>query len=302
MTIGRLLRLRMTALARRVVGPRSVTSALTGALTLAAVVTTTWAFDAVAASDLAAGEQALAASLGDRTFWLTALAALVFEAIDSGLAYAPQMADGEAAASGDVIGTVSGSAAGILTGERTALNFLQRMSGIATLTGAFVARVPASVRIMDTRKTTPGLRAIEKYAVVCGGGTNHRMGLHDMIMIKDNHREIWQNREPSGLAGAVAACRAQHPELEVEVEVDTLEEFQEAIVAGPDWILLDNMSPEDMRRCVALNGGDCRLEASGGIDLSTIDEVAITGIDAISLGCLTHSSAAADIGLDLELL
>ncbi len=230
-----------------------------------------------------------------------ALAALVFETIDPGLAYAAQVADGEPIANGDVLGTVSGSAAGILTGERTALNFLQRMTGIATLTAAFVARVPASIMIRDTRKTTPGLRAIEKYAVVCGGGTNHRMGLHDMIMIKDNHRELWRHSESGGLAGALAACRAQYPELEVEVEVDTVEEFEEAIGAGPDWILLDNMSADDMRRCVALRDGGCRLEASGGINLSTIDEVATTGIDAVSLGCLTHSAAAADIGLDLEL-
>lgn len=210
--------------------------------------------------------------------------------------------DGERARAGQRLLALDGRAAAILAGERVALNFLQRMSGIATLTARFVARVgPGGPSILDTRKTAPGLRILDKYAVACGGGVNHRMGLYDQILIKDNHRALWSAARRGSLAQAVAEARRRYPGRVVEVEVESLDELRDVIREGPDWILLDNMPCAQIRRCVREAAGRCRLEASGGITLRNIRRVAATGVDAISLGCLTHSVSATDISLEVVL-
>ena len=174
------------------------------------------------------------------------------------------------------------------------------MTGIATLTRQYVDRVkPYGTAILDTRKTTPGLRFLEKYAVRCGGGTNHRFGLFDMILIKDNHRRIWTDERGGDLAAAVAAARAKCPGVAVEVEVESEADLLRALNARPEWIMLDNMSLRDMRRCVRVCAGRCRLEASGGVSLAAVARIAATGVDAISIGRLTHSAPAADLSLEL---
>lgn len=251
---------------------------------------------------LVAGDETLQARAVAREELVLAgapLAEMIFAHLGAEVDVVLRKSDGERARSGDALIELVGPARPILTAERLILNFLQRLSGIASLTSRYVAAVAGSgVKILDTRKTTPGLRALEKYAVLCGGGTNHRIGLYDMAMIKDNHREFWRRHGAGGLKGAVAAIRAASPGIEVELEVDTEEELREALDARPDWILLDNMPPEKLRRCVEINAGQCRLEASGGITLETIAAVAQTGVDAISVGALTHSATAVDIGLD----
>ncbi len=230
----------------------------------------------------------------------TAVAAAVFAAVDSGVQHRVAIADGESAQPGDTIVSLSGRARSILTGERTALNFMQRMTGIATLTKAFVEKAaPHGVAILDTRKTIPTLRVFEKYAVLCGGGSNHRMGLYDRAMIKDNHRNLWRDGEASRLDLAVEVCRSRFPGVAVEVEVENEVELLSALEGRPEWILLDNMTPADMRRCVDVVAGRARVEASGGITLETVSEVAQSGVDAISLGCLTHSANAADLSLEI---
>jgi nicotinate-nucleotide pyrophosphorylase (carboxylating) len=207
--------------------------------------------------------------------------------------------DGDEVPPGEIIMSLNGPLRPILTGERTALNFMQRLCGIATLTATFVEKTRGRpVRILDTRKTTPTLRCLEKHAVLCGGGVNHRFGLFDMILIKDNHRRFRSGS--AGLADAIRDARRQYPNLPLEVEVESEEELREALTACPDWILLDNMSPAQMRRCAEITAGRCKLEASGGITLATIEEVAATGVDAVSLGCLTHSAPAADLTLELQ--
>jgi nicotinate-nucleotide pyrophosphorylase (carboxylating) len=200
-----------------------------------------------------------------------------------------------------VLMTIEGPIRGILTGERTALNFMQRMTGIASRTREFVDLVrPFGTRILDTRKTTPTLRILEKYAVTCGGGANHRMGLYDMVLIKDNHRRLWQAAGIPNLQGAVAAARAKFPGIPVEVEVESEAELQDALRAAPEWIMLDNMSPDRMKACVAVCAKRCKLEASGGVSLTTVAAIAATGVDAISIGGLTHSAPAADLSLELD--
>jgi nicotinate-nucleotide pyrophosphorylase (carboxylating) len=203
---------------------------------------------------------------------------------------------------GDVpadIGLVAGSARALLAGERTALNFLGRLSGIATLTARFVEAVAGTeATILDTRKTTPGLRALEKAAVAAGGGANHRMGLDDAILIKENHVEI-----AGGVARAVELAQAAEPELEIEVECRDQEEVESALAAGAERVLLDNMSPDELRAAVAARdraGHPATLEASGGITLANVAEVAATGVDYISIGALTHSAPALDLSLLLE--
>ena len=189
---------------------------------------------------------------------------------------------------------VSGPARAILTGERVALNILGRLSGIATLTRAYVDAVAdTGVTILDTRKTTPGLRALEKYAVRCGGGANHRFGLDDGILVKDNHLLV-----AGGIHAAVRGLR-QISDLPIQVEVETLGELRDALAAGADRILLDNMSPALMRDAVALTRGRATTEASGGITLATIREVAETGVDFISIGALTHSARSLDVSLEV---
>jgi nicotinate-nucleotide pyrophosphorylase (carboxylating) len=194
-----------------------------------------------------------------------------------------------------VVARLHASVRALLTGERTALNLLQRMSGIATTTRRYADLVAGTgVQLLDTRKTAPGLRALDKHAVACGGGTNHRAGLHDAVLIKDNHVAV-----AGGVPAAVERVRLRHPGRPVEVEVDTLDQLQQALAAGADVILLDNMPAAQLRRAVATTAGRARLEASGGITTDTIREVAETGVDAISVGALTHSVRALDIALEV---
>ena len=214
-------------------------------------------------------------------------------------------ADGDEVEPGDVIADIQGPARVILSGERLALNFLQHLSGIATLTRQFVNEVgPNGPKIMDTRKTTPGWRRLEKYAVKVGGGTNHRMGLYDMVLIKDNHLRLrGASNNPEELKRAVEDARKSAPGLRVEVEAENLDQVRAAVEAKADVIMLDNMSPSDMARAAASvrNGADPRplLEASGGVTLDNIRKIARTGVDMISIGALTHSATALDISLEI---
>jgi nicotinate-nucleotide pyrophosphorylase (carboxylating) len=195
-----------------------------------------------------------------------------------------------------VVARFRGAHRALLTGERTALNLLQRLSGIATTAHAYVAAVAGTgAEILDTRKTSPGLRALDKHAVACGGAVNHREGLFDAILIKDNHVAI-----AGGVAAAVRAVRERHAGMPVEVEVDTLEQLDEALAEGPETILLDNMAPPQLREAVARTEGRARLEASGGITLDTVRAVAESGVDAISVGALTHSVIALDVALEVS--
>ena len=229
----------------------------------------------------------------------TTVGATVFKLVDPSLEIEFRVRDGADVAAGDVLLVVRGSAGSILTAERTALNFMQRMTGIATATRSFVAAVVGTrCAILDTRKTAPGLRLVDKYAVKAGGGTNHRMGLHDMVLIKDNHRKLWKGGDPTRLDQAVAAARAKFPGVPVEVEVETFDELRSALLGKPEWIMLDNMGCGLMAECVGLCKGISKTEASGGITLERAREVAATGVDAISLGCLTHSARAVDLSLE----
>jgi nicotinate-nucleotide pyrophosphorylase (carboxylating) len=188
-----------------------------------------------------------------------------------------------------------------LSAERVALNFVQHLSGIATLTAQFVAAIKGTpAQILDTRKTTPGWRRFEKFAVACGGGKNHRFGLFDMVLIKDNHLAALRNEKPNAVAAAVRLARKNYPRLKVEVEADTPEQVTQAADAGADIILLDNMTPEQMRSAVKIAKGRARTEASGGVNLATVRAIAGSGVDFISVGALTHSARAVDIGLDFE--
>ena len=203
--------------------------------------------------------------------------------------------DGNAARKGDVIATVDAPARALLTAERSALNILQHLSGIATLTHTYVTAIDGTgAKLLDTRKTIPGLRVVEKYAVKMGGGVNHRMGLYDAVMIKDNHIAV-----AGGVTAAIRACRA-HTALNIQIECDTLDQVREALDAGADSLLLDNMRPDQVREAVALVDKRIPLEASGGVHLDTIRPIAETGVDFISVGRLTQSAPAVDIGLDFE--
>ena len=229
------------------------------------------------------------------------VALAVFRRVDPGLRTQALLEDGSALVPGDSVARVEGSAASILKGERTALNFLQRMSGIATETSRYLKAVEGcNAKIVDTRKTVPGWRYLDKYAVRAGGGANHRLNLADGILIKDNHIAALRSRGLS-LKEAVkqALQRAPHT-IKVEVEVTDLDELQEALDAGAHIIMLDNMSPTDMRRGMEMVSGKAIIEASGGVDLETVRAVAETGVDLISVGGLTHSPRALDMSLDLE--
>ncbi|MBC5806059.1 MAG: carboxylating nicotinate-nucleotide diphosphorylase [Candidatus Eremiobacter antarcticus] len=223
--------------------------------------------------------------------------ASIFHALDAGVDVKPAVVDGERVSAGAVVATVHGSARAILSGERTALNLLARLSGIATLTRAYVDAVAdPAVRITDTRKTTPGLRALERYAVRAGGGYNHRFGLADAVLIKDNHLAA-----SGGIAEAVIAARRGAPESTIiEVECDSLEQVRQALESGADAVLLDNMSVPDVRKAVALAADSSVVEASGGITLANVKEVASTGVDIISVGALTHGASSLDVGLDFS--
>lgn len=224
----------------------------------------------------------------------------VFQLADPSLETRALLPDGSFIAPGDQIAEVEGSVAGILKGERVALNFLQRLSGIATETSKYVIAVAGTrARIIDTRKTVPGLRELERYAVRLGGGHNHRFNLSDGILIKDNHIAALRAHGLS-IADIIRKAKENSPHtLKVEIEVETVEEAGEALEGGADVILLDNMSVEEMRQVVAMAQGRCPLEASGGMNLDTVAEVARAGVDLISVGALTHSVRALDISLDL---
>ncbi len=228
-------------------------------------------------------------SVADRTF----------KRFDNSLTFEPIVTDGEAVKAGDCIATVKGSAKSILIVERTVLNFLQRLSGVATLTSEYVAAVSDyDVRIVDTRKTTPGWRALQKYAVRVGGGNNHRFGLYDAILIKDNHIVA-----AGGIWDAVKRARLSAPHTtKIEVEVETIEQVNEALDAKADILLLDNMSPSTMSESVKLVNKRALTEASGGITLDQVQAVAATGVDLISVGALTHSAMPMDISLNLTLV
>ena len=227
------------------------------------------------------------------------VAAAVFKAVDPKIKVKVLKRDGSQARPKEPILVFRGKARSILAAERTALNFMQRLSATATLTKKFVdATKRYKTLILDTRKTTPGLRVFEKYAVTCGGGTNHRFGMFDRVLMKDNHRRLWKGGDPDRLDQAVLAARKRFPKLAVEVEVESLRECASALKARPEWIMLDNMSCADMKACVKLCRGKVKTEASGGITLARAKEVAATGVTAISLGCLTHSAGSVDLSLE----
>jgi nicotinate-nucleotide pyrophosphorylase (carboxylating) len=205
--------------------------------------------------------------------------------------------DGGVAKTDEAVVHMEGPARALLTAERSALNILQHLSGVATLTRTYVDAIAGTkARLLDTRKTIPGLRVLEKYAVKMGGGTNHRMGLWDAVMIKDNHIAV-----AGGVTAAIEACRA-HTDLKIQVECDTLDQAREALAAGADSLLLDNMTLDELREAVAFTDGRVPLEASGGVNLQTIHGIAETGVDFISVGRLTQSAPAVDFGMDFERL
>jgi len=219
----------------------------------------------------------------------------VFRILDGGVSFRAFFHEGAKVSKGEVLAEVTGKTRMLLAGERVSLNILQRLSGIATLTAGFVDAVMGTkARIVDTRKTTPGLRFMEKYAVRTGGGANHRFGLFDGILIKDNHIE-----EVGSVAEAVRLARAGHHLARIEVEVENLKELQEAIEAGADVVMLDNMTLSDMAEAVKAAAGRVTLEASGNISIDNVRQVAETGVDLISVGALTHSATAADISMKI---
>ena len=223
----------------------------------------------------------------------------LFQELSSDVKLVQHVQEGAFCPPGTRMATVEGNARAILTGERTALNFLQRLCGIATVTRRYVSALGDSkTKILDTRKTTPGLRHLEKYAVWAGGGQNHRIGLYDRIMIKDNHRTMARMLGPDSIRLAVQACREKYPELEIEVEADTLDDVRAAADAGVEYILLDNMSEEQMSEAIRIIAGRAKTEASGGITLERLPRLSNLGLDFISVGALTHSAPAIDIGLD----
>lgn len=224
----------------------------------------------------------------------------VFHRVDSTLAVQKRRTEGDSFSPGDIVLEVSGSAASILTAERTALNFLQRLSGVATLARRFFEAVRGTgAEILDTRKTTPGYRTLEKRAAAAGGVRNHRMGLHDMFLVKDNH--LATGLDPALLQEMIDRARAAHPEAKLEIEADTLKQATAFFaLRGVDFVLLDNMSLADLREAVRLCPPHIRLEASGGVNLSTIRAIAETGVHFISVGAITHSAPAVDFGLDFQ--
>ena len=229
------------------------------------------------------------------------VAAGVFAAVDAAIAFEPLVADGTAIAPGDALARVKGPLAPILSAERVALNLLQHLSGVATATRRMVdAAAGLPVRILDTRKTTPGLRALERYAVRCGGGRNHRFNLSDAVLIKDNHLAACRARGLSIAQVLEQARRGAPAGMSVEIEVTNVDEACEALEAGATALLLDNMPLDEMRRAVELAQGRAQVEASGGVRLETVRAIAETGVDAISAGGLTHSAAALDMSLEIE--
>ncbi|SHH21966.1 nicotinate-nucleotide pyrophosphorylase [carboxylating] [Jatrophihabitans endophyticus] len=267
-----------------------VTLALAEDLGAAGDVTTLATVDAasVARAALAARQDGVVAGLP--------VAERVFAAVGQGrVVFEYGSADGARVSAGEVLATVSGPVRDLLTAERTALNLLGHLSGVATLTRRWVDAIAGTgAHVRDTRKTMPGLRALEKYAVRCGGGVNHRMSLSDAALVKDNHVAA-----AGGVVAAFRLVRAAHPDLALEIEVDTVEQARDVIAAGADLVLLDNMSPALMREVVAFTRGRAKLEASGRLSLDNAREVAETGVDYLAVGALTHSAPVLDIGLDL---
>lgn len=226
---------------------------------------------------------------------------MVFASLDPSVRWESHCGDGERVQRGTAVATVSGSLATLLTGERTMLNFMTHLSGVATITRRFVDAVQGThATVLDTRKTLPGWRVLEKYAVRCGGGTNHRMGLYDGVLIKDNHLAAWT--ESASIAKAVECARRKSPAgISIEVEVDTLPQLEDALQGRPDIVLLDNMDLESLREAVRLRdrqAPDILLEASGGVTLATVTAIAQTGVERISVGGLTHSAPALDLAFD----
>ncbi|MEC8691216.1 MAG: carboxylating nicotinate-nucleotide diphosphorylase [Verrucomicrobiota bacterium] len=228
------------------------------------------------------------------------IAETVFKRIDPSIKVNVNLESGSIADQGDVIINLSGNTCSILSAERIALNFLQRLSGIATLTNKYVEAVKGTnAKILDTRKTTPGWRVIEKMAVKSGGANNHRMGLFDMAMLKDNH--LTNDHDPNSIQQKIHAFKKQYPKTRIEVEADTLEQVNQFVkMEGIDVILLDNMSLDELSESVSLRRGSIQFEASGGINLETVSQVAKTGVDFISVGSLTHSAVSVDLSLELE--
>jgi nicotinate-nucleotide pyrophosphorylase (carboxylating) len=257
--------------------------------------------DITSAATIPAGKQAKAKLVARKPGTIAGLvcAAEAFSQLDAKISLNAKIRDGAKVSAKELLGEISGDAKAILSAERVALNFLGHLSGVATLTAAYAEKIKhTKAKIIDTRKTTPGLRALEKYAVRCGGGVNHRMGLDDAVLIKDNHVAV-----AGGIPQVLKAARAAAGHLvKVEIEVDTLSQFEEVLKAGAtDVVLLDNMDPATMKRAVEMNAGKLVLEASGGVSLETVAKIAESGVDVISVGALTHSAPVLDIGLDIEL-
>ena len=219
--------------------------------------------------------------------------------VDPAILWENKVQEGEFCPKGTIMAKASGKAQSLLTGERTALNFMQRLSGVATASRKYQEAAGGKAVILDTRKTTPGWRNLEKYAVAAGGASNHRIGLYDRIMIKDNHRELAGLGGTGGILRSVARARKMYPQLEVEVEIDSLTELPEALESKAEYILLDNMSSKDMAEAVRITAHRTKLEASGNMTLQRIPEVAETGVNFISVGALTHSVKSADISMDI---
>ncbi|EYT61234.1 MULTISPECIES: carboxylating nicotinate-nucleotide diphosphorylase [Microbacterium] len=279
-----------TATVNRVVGAALEEDAPWGDLTSTALLPA----DATATADLVAREAGVFS--GGEVF------AAAFRLTDTALDVDLHVGDGDDFAAGDVLASVAGSARSVLTAERVALNFTQRMSGIATLTAAYVAAIDGTgARIADTRKTTPGLRAFERHAVESGGGRNHRYSLSDAVMAKDNHLAVLK-RSGRDLATALREALSRLPHTtHVVVEVDRLDQIEAVLDGGAHTVLLDNFSLDDLREGVALIGDRATVEASGGVNLDTVGDIARTGVDVISVGALTHSARALDLGLDLRI-
>jgi nicotinate-nucleotide pyrophosphorylase (carboxylating) len=223
------------------------------------------------------------------------IAAAVFREVDAGTICTPVVADGARARRGDRLAEIRGHAAAILTAERTALNVLQHLSGIATLTRRFVDAAAGRIQILDTRKTVPTLRALAKYAVRCGGGVNHRAGLYDAVLIKENHARI-----AGGLTPAIRRARARWPDRPIEAEAQSLDDVAAAVAAGADVVMLDNLTEDEMRDAIRTIAGRARVEISGGVTLDRIPGLAALGADMVSVGALTHSAPAVDISLDFD--
>jgi nicotinate-nucleotide pyrophosphorylase (carboxylating) len=225
----------------------------------------------------------------------------IFRKLDPDCVWKRFAEDGDEVHPKTIIATVSGRAVALLTAERTALNFLQRLCGVATISRAYARAVEGTAtRILDTRKTTPGWRNLEKYAVAVGGASNHRIGLYDRVLIKDNHRVLAGLDGSGGILRSVQKARAAWPGLEIEAEADTLDEAREAVEAGADYVLLDNMTDSEMADALLLRRGDVRFEASGGITLERVRKIAELGVDFISVGAITHSVRSVDLSMEIE--